>query len=90
MVGRPASELDPDYPEDEMTQIQGIIDVFFEEKDGIVLLDYKTDHVKEENALKERYAVQLRLYAEALEQLTGKKVKEKLIYSVALRRVILL
>ena len=88
LIGRPASELDPDYPEDEMIQIQGIIDAFFEEKDGIVLLDYKTDHVKEESALKERYAVQLRLYAEALEQLTGKKVKEKLIYSVALRRVI--
>ena len=88
LIGRPASELDQDYPSDEMIQIQGIIDAFFEEKDGIILVDYKTDHVKEESTLAERYAVQLRLYAEALEQLTGKKVIEKLIYSVALRRVI--
>ncbi|SKC07443.1 DNA helicase/exodeoxyribonuclease V, subunit A [Lachnospiraceae bacterium] len=88
LIGRPASELDPDFPSDEMIQIQGIIDAFFEEEKGLVLVDYKTDRVSDEEILIDRYREQLRLYAEALEQLTGKKVVEKLIYSVSLRRVI--
>ena len=35
-----------------------------------------------------RYQVQLDYYAQALERLTGKSVKEKLIYSFALSREI--
>ena len=56
----------------------------FIEKDGIVLIDYKTDRVKTKEELIRRYRKQLELYQEALEQNLGKKVKEKIIYSFAL------
>ena len=64
--------------------VQGIIDVYFEEEDGLVVLDYKTDQVKALEELTEKYHAQLEYYAKALEQLTGKKVKEKIIYSFTL------
>lgn len=54
--------------EEDLTLIQGIIDVFWLEPDGIVLLDYKTDRVQTAEQLKDRYAAQLHLYAEALER----------------------
>ena len=61
--------------------IQGIIDVFFEEDGELVLLDYKTDSVPTLQALWDRYETQLDYYQEALEKLTGKKVKERILYS---------
>ena len=67
-----------------MVLIQGIIDVFFEEENHIVLADYKTDRVREPEELTAKYKVQLDYYEEALERLTGKRVCEKLIYSFAL------
>lgn len=69
------------FPEEEVVLIQGIIDVFFEEEDGLVLLDYKTDVVKDGEELVRRYRVQLDYYEEALRNLTGKKVKERILYS---------
>ena len=62
--------------------LQGVIDCYFEEPDGIVLLDYKTDYapVGQAEAIRERYRLQITYYARALEMLTGKKVKEKYIY----------
>ena len=73
-------------PEDVL--LQGIIDAFFMEEDEIVLVDYKTDHVRDEATLIGRYKKQLDLYARALESITGKTVKEKLIYSVILGKTI--
>jgi len=62
--------------------LQGIIDCYFEEPDGIVLVDYKTDYVPpgKIDMIKERYKVQIQYYARALETLSGKKVKDKYIY----------
>jgi len=62
--------------------LQGIIDCFFEEDDGIVLIDYKTDYVPSggEDSIMDRYRLQMEYYSRALEKLTGKKVKEKYIY----------
>lgn len=72
--------------------VQGVIDLYFEEADGLVIVDYKTDRVKRTDAgeeqLRERYMIQLDYYAKALEQLTGKKVKEKVIYSFTLGKAI--
>ena len=72
----------PEEYENEFIQVQGIIDCFFEEEDGLVLIDYKTDYVQEGKVeeIKERYKVQIELYSKALENITGKKVKEKYIY----------
>ncbi len=72
----------------EVILVQGIIDAYFEEKDGIVVLDYKTDKVKSAEQLKERYHAQLEYYAQALEGLLEKPVKEKIIYSFTLREEI--
>ena len=74
--------------------IQGIIDMYFEEDGELVLIDYKTDRVNKSTAgeqeLVKRYAIQLDYYAKALAQLTGKCVKEKIIYSFALGKGIML
>ena len=73
--------------------IQGIIDMYFEEYGELVLIDYKTDRVDKSTAgeqeLVKRYAIQLDYYAKALAQLTGKCVKEKIIYSFALEKGII-
>ena len=88
VLGLPASRLNSTFPETETVLIQGIIDVFFLEEDGIVVADYKTDRVKMPGELQMRYQVQLDYYGEALERLLGRKVREKIIYSFALNRSI--
>ena len=66
----------------EKLRLQGIIDCFFEEDDGIVLLDYKTDYVEngKEKEILDKYKVQIDLYTETLERVIGKKVKERYLY----------
>ena len=76
--------------DEELILVQGIIDVYFEEDDGLVVLDYKTDRVREAKELVEKYHAQLDYYAQALEQLTEKKVKQKIIYSFTLQEEIIL
>jgi len=90
MIGRPAFELDPDTESHELQLLQGIIDAYIEEEDSITLIDYKTDYAFDESVLIGHYRTQLELYAGALEQLTGKKVTEKIIYSTHLKKEILL
>lgn len=62
--------------------VQGIIDLYFEEEDGLVLVDYKTDRLADGKgeALARKYAPQLEIYEKALVKLTQKTVKEKYIY----------
>lgn len=87
----PANLVWEDSRPEEDVLIQGIIDVFWEEADGIVLLDYKTDHVDNAQELGRRYKKQLELYADALSRFSDEKpVKEILIYSFALAETILL
>ena len=74
--------------EEEMVLIQGIIDVFWVEEDGIVLLDYKTDRVDSATRLRDMYKEQLDLYAEALERIFLLPVKEKYLYSFRLNQAI--
>lgn len=77
------------FPEDggdnvEKVILQGIIDAFIMEEEGIILVDYKTDRVKDGEELKNRYQKQIDLYSEALEQILGKKVKRRVLYSFSL------
>ena len=77
--------------EEDLTLIQGIIDVFWIEDDGITVLDYKTDRVDTAQELIDRYATQLKLYADALERVFAARkmrVKEILIYSFRLEKLI--
>ena len=87
-MGVQANELEASWPEDEQIIIQGVIDVYLEEEDGLVLLDYKTDRVSTGEELTVRYKKQLELYARALKQIRGIPVKERLIYSFALDKTI--
>ena len=90
VFGVPAKEVNPETTSEEEILIQGIIDAYFEEADGLVIVDYKTDRAEAVLELVNKYQEQLWWYERALEQLTGKKVKEKLIYSFALHAEILL
>ncbi len=88
VLGVGADEIYPGADPEEMVLVQGIIDVYFEEPEGIVVLDYKTDQVSEAKELVDKYHGQLDYYAKALEQMLQKPVKEKIIYSFTLREEI--
>ncbi|SHK10611.1 DNA helicase/exodeoxyribonuclease V, subunit A [Paramaledivibacter caminithermalis DSM 15212] len=62
--------------------IQGIIDCYFEEEGELILVDYKTGNVFDDNIERmiRRYRTQMELYKEALEKILGKRVKESYIY----------
>ena len=81
MLGLSASRVKPEFPNRETVLIQGIIDVYWEEAGELVVLDYKTDRVRQAGDLVTKYRLQLEYYGEALERITGKRVKDKLIYS---------
>ena len=70
--------------------MQGIIDAYFEEEQGWVIVDYKTDRVPSGDIreLIPKYGRQLELYGKALEQISGKPVKEMVLYSLTLGREI--
>lgn len=72
------------YPEitdtNEKILLQGVIDCFFEEDDGLVLVDYKTDRYDNVGEIHEKYDRQLELYKYALEKITKKTVKDSYIY----------
>ena len=61
--------------------VQGIADLIFEEKGAIILVDYKTDHLPEEEIVA-KYRPQLNLYRSILHRLLNKEIKETLIYSM--------
>lgn len=71
----------------EISLIQGMIDLFFEEEDGCVLIDYKSDRLSYGRAardaeIRRRYTIQMDYYAEAIRRITGKTVKERLIWLI--------
>lgn len=74
----------------DMVLVQGVIDAYFVTKNGIVIVDYKTDRGKTEDEFKKAYAGQINCYAEALKRSLSLPVCEKIIYSVELGCEILL
>ncbi len=68
-------ELDKEIYKDEKLMIQGIIDCYFEEEEGLVLLDYKTDYVNDIEEIKNRYKIQIKYYEEALKRNNRKNCK---------------
>ena len=69
--------------------LQGVADLIFldEEKDCYVLVDYKTDRTKDAEALKQRYSLQLRLYARAFGKILDRPVDEAYIYSFEIGQI---
>ena len=78
--------------ENEKILVQGVIDLFLTDRDGkITLCDYKTDHLTREELadirlakkkLFDRHGQQLKYYAKAIEELTGKRPDRVCIYSL--------
>ena len=64
--------------------LQGIIDCFFVAEDGrVILLDFKTDYIKDSDALnraKEKYSIQIKYYKKALEEILERPVDEAYLY----------
>ncbi len=90
IMGVKAKDINEELQSEELVLVQGVIDAYFVEKNELVLVDYKSDAYVTEEKLKSRYHIQLRHYQKALEQLTGMKVKESIIYSVWLSRQVLI
>lgn len=82
IMGVKAKDINGELQSEELVLVQGVIDAYFIEGNEIILVDYKSDAYVTEEKLKSRYHMQLKHYQKALEQLTGMKVKESIIYSV--------
>ncbi len=90
-VGIPAFFVRPEIPDefkDEEIILQGAVDLAFVEDGRLIIVDYKTDRVKEASHLVDIYASQLLLYKKALEQCLEMPVSECKIYSVYLSKEI--
>lgn len=77
---------------DDMIVVQGIIDLYFEDSEGnLILVDYKTDRCKteeERRAVAERYTKQIELYGRAIEKILKKSVKDKYLYLFSAQSVV--
>ena len=81
VLGIDARRLKEGFPKEETVLIQGIVDVFFVEEDGLVILDYKTDAISSMAELWNRYETQMDYYQEAIRKLMDMPVKERILYS---------
>lgn len=77
----PATDQSGNEIPGETMLLQGVIDLYFEDENGLVLVDYKTDKCSDIWELAEKYSVQLKWYKYAMEKLLGKRVSEVYIYS---------
>lgn len=87
----PAKEIYPDIcneSAEEPIVVQGYIDCAFLRDEKWVIVDYKTDKVKEVEELKNRYCSQLKMYERALKECTGISVDCTLIYSLHLGEIL--
>lgn len=82
----PLSELE-DTDSDEEILIQGISDCVFEENGELVLVDYKTDRVSNEDELLDMYKNQIAFYKTAVSKTLQKNVKQTVLYSFHLGKV---
>ena len=65
---------------DENILLQGIIDCYFFEDGKIILIDFKTDKVRNIEDIKNRYKTQIDAYADVLHKKYFSKIYEKFIY----------
>jgi ATP-dependent helicase/nuclease subunit A len=65
--------------------VEGVVDLVFEEAEGWVVVDYKTDGIVEAQALAQaaHHAPQLQLYGRGLAQATGRPVRERVVLFTA-------
>lgn len=85
-INIPAKEIYEDAEERENILVQGIIDLYYIDKeDNLILVDYKTDYVPNGNIklLEEKYKVQLQIYKKALESALGRKIDKTMIWPLS-------
>lgn len=85
-----AKEIYPAWKgEDEPVFIQGVIDCIFEDEEGLVLVDYKSDGISDRfkggfeqarSTLEDRYRIQIQLYTKAIEQIWKRKVNARYLF----------
>ena len=86
----PANRMKKEYQSEDKILVQGIMDLYYiNQKDELVLVDYKTDYIEkgQESKLIEKYQGQLELYKEALEKALNRKVDKVIIYSTWLGEI---
>ena len=71
--------------------VQGVIDLWYKDGEELVLVDYKSDRLPNDDlaaraVLLERYGVQMKIYAQALETSLGETVSKISIWSIRLAR----
>ena len=82
-INIPAREIYEEAEDSEKILVQGIIDLYYVDKEGkLILIDYKTDRHGTIAELEQKYKSQLELYRRALEDATGKKVDRASICSL--------
>jgi ATP-dependent helicase/nuclease subunit A len=89
-LSMPAREVYPTWKgEEESVFVQGIIDCVFEDENGLILVDYKTDQISDKykggfdqakSILEDRYKMQINLYTRAIEQIWKRKVTERYLF----------
>ncbi len=88
-----AAALNHGEGEGEKQLLQGVVDCFLDEPEGLTVVDYKTDRVRSRaEALRraESYRAQLSAYAAALERITGRPVRESVLYFLACGEAVVL
>ena len=86
-----ANTLDRNAGDGEQVLLQGVIDCFYEDCDGLVVIDFKTDRVFTEELLRERienYRIQLETYSKALEIIFEKPVSKRILYFLSISRAV--
>lgn len=79
MMYKPAREVSGDFDSDEKVLVQGVIDLFID-GDEKIIVDFKNSLLKDENSL-EKYEKQLNLYRIAVESAISAKIDKLLLYS---------
>ena len=84
----PAREYEPQAEEGEEVLLQGVIDAWFDDGDGVTVIDFKSDRIQPggEAQRGEEYRQQLCSYSRALEEILGRPVRRRVLWFFATGR----
>ena len=84
----PAREYEPQAEEGEEVLLQGVIDAWFDDGDGVTVIDFKSDRIQPggEAQRGEEYRRQLCSYSRALEEILGRPVRRRVLWFFATGR----
>jgi ATP-dependent helicase/nuclease subunit A len=78
----PANTYIAGAEETEQVLLQGVVDVWFDDGEGVTILDFKSDRVTpgQERERGEHYRPQLEAYSRALEKILGRPVRRRVLW----------